>query len=66
MLTGLLDLMGISQEERLQKLSRTVVFHGSLLTKELAAYKERGGVISEDSMGNIKHVVERIQKELPS
>ncbi|KAL1939517.1 hypothetical protein VTO73DRAFT_9828 [Trametes versicolor] len=66
LLTGLFDLMGISQEERLQKLSRTVVFHGSLLTKELAEYKERGGVISEDSVVKIKRVVEHIQKELPS
>lgn len=66
MLSGLFDLMGISQEERLQKLSRTVVFHGSLLTKELAEYRERGGVISEVSVVNIKRVVEHIQKELPS
>ncbi len=66
LLNGLFDLMGISHEERLQKLARTVVFHGSLLTRELAEYRERGGVISEDHMGNITRVMKLIQEELPN
>ncbi|OJT15853.1 hypothetical protein TRAPUB_1505 [Trametes pubescens] len=65
LLNGLFDLMGISHEERLQKLARTVIFHGSMLTRELAEYRERGGVISEDHMGNIKRVMKLIQ-ELPN
>lgn len=65
MLTGLFDMMGIPHEERLQKLARTIVFHASLLIKELAEYKQRGGVIGEGSIGHIEHVVRLIQDESP-